>query len=104
MEYMCTNAYEEPKNWDKWLECPNCGIKPKVNEYDNGRSTACGCGKDIYTNFSVHAESICSILERTGNWAEHNKNGTDDLRNNWNHWVKTGELLFDLDYKKDGRW
>nr|DAK09690.1 MAG TPA: TFIIB-TERMINAL DOMAIN, TFIIB, TRANSCRIPTION INITIATION [Caudoviricetes sp.] len=47
-EYKCVDAYEEPENPMEWLPCPRCGLRPLVWEFDNGRSTACGCGTDCY--------------------------------------------------------
>ena len=34
-----------------WLVCPNCNLKPLVWEFNNGRSTACGCGENEYNHF-----------------------------------------------------
>lgn len=76
-KYKCINAYEEPENPMEWLPCPRCGLRPLVWEFDNGRATACGCGTDCYTH------------------------DIDELKNNWNHWVRTGEILFT---PGNGRW
>lgn len=48
----------------EWLPCPRCGLRPLVWEFDNGRSTACGCGTDGYCHWSVRAESIMSVIKR----------------------------------------
>lgn len=102
MRYLCIDAYKDPENQADWLDCPNCGIKPRVWVFDNGRSTACGCGNNIYDHFSIRAESIMSHAKR------HNGSIMDydsgELMKNWNHWVKTGEFLFVNNYEKDGRW
>lgn len=57
-KYKCIDAYEEPENPMEWLPCPRCGLRPLVWEFDNGRATACGCGTDCYSHWSVQAESI----------------------------------------------
>jgi len=90
-KYKCIDDFKFPKGLKNWLKCPNCGLRPKVWVFDNGRHTACGCGKDKYNHFSIQAKSIMSYYYR-------NNNGTIDgydsneLRDNWNHWVKTGKL------------
>ncbi len=96
----CIDAFVVPDG--DWLPCPNCGLKPKVWLFDNGRSTACGCWNDTYRHFSIHAESINSAYSRTKKTEEHSP---EDLMNNWNHWCKTGEVLFEHAGKRnDGRW
>lgn len=64
-KYKCIDAYEEPENPMEWLPCPRCGLRPLVWEFDNGRATACGCGTDCYTHWSVQAESIMSVIKRS---------------------------------------
>jgi len=91
----------------EWDSCPFCGQKPPVWEFDNGRNTACGCllkGFNPYTHFSIHAESIMSVHKRhKGNVSEYDYDG---LRKNWNHWCKTGEIVFNhaSSLRADGRW
>lgn len=105
----CIKAFRYPheKEYDnglEWEECPNCGIKPKIWTFDNGRSTACGCWKSTYNHFSIRAESIMSVHKRTDG-KNMTKYDSDDLRKNWNHWCKTGEFLFEHAGKRiDGRW
>jgi hypothetical protein len=88
-KYKAISAYEIPKDVEKWLNCPNCGLKPLVWEFNNGRATACGCGENQYRHFAIHAESIMSWIKR------HDGSALDydcyELRKNWNHWVETGE-------------
>lgn len=97
--YKCCDFYEEVDNPDEWLDCPNCGKKPLIWTFDNGRCTGCGCGNDKYDHFAVFAESIMSVVERNnGSAMEYD---SDELRKNWNHWCKTGELKF---IKGNGRW
>lgn len=57
VEYKCIDVYKKPENPMEWLPCPRCGLRPLVWEFDNGRSTACGCGTDCYSHWSVQAES-----------------------------------------------
>ena len=100
--YTCIDAYTIPTDQHEWLECPNCGLRPLTWCYNNGRFTGCGCGESVYDHFSIRAESIMSVHTRgDGNTSEYDGGG---LKNNWNHWVKTGEKLFDPDYEKDGLW
>ena len=99
--YFHIEAFKEPEG--DWHLCPCCELKPKVWEFNNGRSTACGCWTTRYDHFSVHAESIVSVHKRTGGkkMTEYN---SDDLRKNWNHWCETGEVLFEHASKRtDGR-
>jgi len=95
--YYCIDAYKETD--ESWSLCPKCGLRTKVWSYDNGRSTACSCGENDYVHFSIHAESIMSCLK---NKTEYDRDG---LKNNWNHWCETGEVLFEHASKRtDGRW
>ncbi len=83
--------YKTPEG--DWLPCPCCGLKPKAWVFDNGRSTSCGCWEDNYHHFAIFAESIMSVHRRNkGNVAAYDSDG---LRKNWNHWCKTGDVLFD---------
>lgn len=98
--HYCIDDYKEPEG--DWEVCPCCGLRPKVWVFDNGRSTACGCWENKYNHFSIRAESIMSIYKRTASSAGYN---FDELRINWNHWVKTGEAIFEhASKRKDGRW
>jgi hypothetical protein len=98
----CINSYKTVEG-SGWKRCPNCGLRPKIWIFDNGRSTVCGCWEDKYDHFSIHAESINSHASRNnGNVSEYD---IDELRKNWNHWCKTGEILFEHAGKRtDGRW
>jgi len=66
-----------------------------------GRATACGCGTDCYSHWSVQAESIMSVIKRSDNGKSAEAYDIDELKNNWNHWVRTGEILFT---PGNGRW
>ena len=90
-KYKCISAYKIPDKVDEWLDCPNCNLKPLVWEYNNGRSTGCGCGKNEYEHFSIVSESIMSWVTRFGGSALNYD--SYKLRKNWNHWVKNGEEL-----------
>lgn len=85
---------------EEWLDCPNCNLKPIIWEFDNGRYTSCGCGEDRYKSFSIRAQSVCSYHKKYGNTAKYNKD-TNDLMRNWNHYVLTGEILFEADFDND---
>lgn len=67
VEYKCIDVYKKPENPMEWLPCPRCGLRPLVWEFDNGRFTACGCGTDCYSHWSVRAESIMSVIKRSDN-------------------------------------
>ena len=45
-KYKCISAYTIPNDIEDWLNCTNCGLKPLTWEFNNGSSTACGCGKN----------------------------------------------------------
>lgn len=87
-KYKCISAYKIPDKPEEWLNCPNCGLIPLVWEYDNGRSTGCGCGENEYNHFSIWSESIMSHVSRNGGSAlNYNSN---KLKINWNYWVNHG--------------
>lgn len=99
--YKCIDDFKRVPDPQKWALCPNCGLIPKVWEFDNGRFTACGCGKNRYRHHSVRAESIRSVMRNSHNGMSMIDYNHDELRINWNHWVSTGEHLFEAG---DGRW
>lgn len=92
-DYNCIESYKETD--DNWDNCPNCGLKPKAWQFDNGRSTACGCWKSKYDQHHVFAESVMSVHKRT-NGKKMNQYDIDGLRKNWNHWCRTGEHTFNV--------
>ena len=102
-KYKCISAYTIPNDIENWLNCPNCGLKPLTWEFNNGSSTACGCGKNEYDHFSIHSESIMSYISRNnGSALNYNSN---NLRLNWNLWVTTGkELETHSKLRELGRW
>ena len=102
-KYKCISAYRIPRDAEEWLPCPNCGLRPLVWEFNNGSSTACGCGESEYRHFSIHAESIMSFVSRNkGSALFYPSNG---LLHNWNHWVSTGEELETHSHLREmGRW
>ena len=101
--YRCADFYKPANNFSEWLACPKCGLKPLIWEFDNGRSTACGCGKDSYDHFTIRAESINSIVSRDNGSVR--SFDPYELRDNWNHWCETGEVLFlHASERTDGRW
>lgn len=101
--YKAISAYKIPDRPSEWKECPNCHLKPLTWEFNNGSSTACGCGENEYRHFSIHTESIMSYVTRHNGSALNYP--TDGLRVNWNHWCKTGEIRESFDELKSlGRW
>jgi hypothetical protein len=102
-KYKCISAYTIPKDVEEWLPCPNCELRPLTWEFNNGSSTACGCGENEYTHFSIHTESIMSFVSRNNGSALHYK--SNGLRYNWNHWVTTGEELESHSFlRENNRW
>jgi hypothetical protein len=102
-KYKCISAYKIPNKPEKWLRCPNCGLKPLVWEFNNGSSTGCGCGKNEYNHFSIWTESIMSYVTRHSGSALNYD--SDKLRKNWNHWVHYGEELEPREeLLKEGKW
>lgn len=79
------DSYKYPKNIDKWNYCPKCGLKPRVWEFDNGRSTHCGCSNNTYDHFSVKAKPVGEFLRETGGFCRYDG---DELRKNWNEYCK----------------
>ena len=101
--YNCIDSYKAVKTPHIWLPCPKCDLIPLTWEFNNGSSTACGCGDNTYNHFSIYAESIMSYIERNNGSVLHYKH--NGLRDNWNHWVKTGEILYDNNVEKElGKW
>ena len=91
-QYKAIDAYKKVKNPKYWNSCKGCGLIPLVWEFNNGRSTACGCGENEYNHHSIHAESIMSFVTRNnGSAMGYNQ---DALRMNWNQWVQTGQDVF----------
>jgi hypothetical protein len=90
-KYKCTSAYKKVDNPHNWLPCKNCGLIPLIREFDNGSSTACGCGENDYNHFSIQSESVMSFYKR-------NKGSiygfSGHLGMNWNQWVLTGQDIF----------
>jgi hypothetical protein len=99
----CIDDYKDVKEPEKWSKCLKCNLIPKIWEFDNGRQTACGCWKSKYDHFTIYAESICSVYSRTKSTMEYDSNG---LKNNWNHYCQTGEIVFDRPKggRLDKRW
>lgn len=102
-KYKCIDAYTKVQNPNLWLPCPKCNLIPLVWSYNNGNSTGCGCGENEYRHFSIHAESILSYVTRNSGSALFYD--SDKLRKNWNHWVRTGEILDSFEeLKSKGQW
>ena len=90
-KYKCISAYKIPNDIEKWKNCKKCGLKPLTWTFNNGASTACGCGESEYRHFSIHTESIMSHIKRNNGSALHYN--SNKLLENWNHWVDTNEEL-----------
>lgn len=90
VEYKCIDVYKKPENPMEWLPCPRCGLRPLVWEFDNGRFTACGCGTDCYSHWSVRAESIMSVIKRSDirQYVERCIRNTYGNDNNLERWIK----------------
>lgn len=79
----------------------------EAQEVDDFVKHADGCpvgvdwGTDCYSHWSVRAESIMSVIKRFDNGKSAEVYDIDELKNNWNHWVRTGEILFT---PGNGRW
>lgn len=99
--YKATSFYKKVKYPQSWLRCKNCYLIPLVREFDNGSSTACGCGENQYIHHSISSESIMSYVTRNDGSAF----GFDpnQLRRNWNQWVKTGQDIFSEEKKKNDK-
>jgi len=93
--YQCCDFYAPVEDSSEWSSCPECGLKPLVWIFDNGRYTACGCGKNEYEHLSIRAESIYAYMDRRDNY-NHEKYGKfwtdeydDELKENWNTYCET---------------
>lgn len=60
-KYKCISAYKIPVNPSKWINCPNCGLKPLICEFNNGSSTGCGCDA---TPITGAMDKIKKLLEK----------------------------------------
>lgn len=90
-EFMGFDFYEIPENQDEWLPCPECGEKPRVWVFDHSRSAHCVCGVDRYHHkHTVKATPIAYYIETTGGFTGYD---SDELRKNWNNYVKNLELI-----------
>ena len=102
-KYKAIDAYKIPDKWITWSKCPKCDLRPLVWQFNNGSQTACGCGENEYKHFSIHSESILSHVSRNNGSALHYDN--DGLKKNWNHWCRTGEIIFDREKEIEmGKW
>lgn len=82
------NYYEDIENVEDWLECPVCGIIPKIFDRDYVRQVQCACseGDSEILRRTIVAEPIGYFVKRTGGFAGYDEN---ELMNNWNNWVKS---------------
>lgn len=82
--YNAISAYIEVEKPEEWNNCNKCGYKPLIWEFDNGRSTSCGCGKNDYQHPSIHATDIITVMKNSENGQSMVDYDRDELRNNWN--------------------
>lgn len=88
-KFMSFNFYKKPEDEGGWLECPECGLKPRVWVFDNGRSAHCVCGENSYNHkYEVKAKPIMDFVRKTGGFSGYD---SDELRKNWNNLVKTNQ-------------
>lgn len=102
--YQAIGVYEDPPAEETWERCPRCHSLPKIWTFDNGRSTACKCGRSECDHWSIHAESILSFVKHNhGSCAGYDD---DELRKNWNRYCATGIVTFERPNggRADGRW
>lgn len=92
--HVCISAYKPIcelillNDESKWLKCPRCGLKPRVWLFNNGETTACGCGNNEYDHFSVKVESIMSHITRNNGCALHYDSYA--IRSAWNLYCLCG--------------
>lgn len=102
-KYKCISSYKIPNDIQNWHKCNKCNLYPLIWEFNNGRSTACGCGRNEYDHFSIFAESLMSVINRNnGSAIEYNAN---ELRLNWNEYILNDVILCDRKKLLDnGKW
>lgn len=84
--YYHIDSYKTPEDENDWMNCPRCNLKPKINVFDNGEYTRCGCYNNKYDGFTITCdETIGDCVRRTGGFAEYNN---ESLKNNWNKYCK----------------
>jgi hypothetical protein len=81
------SVYEYPTYLPQWEWCRECGARPKIWTFDNGRHAKCLCFEPF--GESVRAESIMSHYLRERNTATYD---TDGLKKAWNNYALTGKL------------
>ena len=103
--YTLIDSYKKVDNPQGWKLCPDCQMIPKIWEFNNGRSTGCGCGESRYTHLSIHAESVMSVISNSDTGKSAIDYDIYALQNNWNHWTVTGEEKFlHGSQRNDNRW
>ena len=84
-KYMSFDFYKEPENKESWLECPECGLTPKIWVFDNGEQAHCVCGENSYKHkHSVSAKPIGDYVRETGGFTGYDG---DNLRKIWNEYI-----------------
>ena len=90
-KFMSFDFYKEPKDKDDWLVCPECGLTPRIWEFDNGRHAHCVCGDSQYKHkHEVSATPIMEYVKKTGGFTGYKK---EELKNNWNNYILNLKLI-----------
>ena len=82
--YKAIDAYKEVEDTKEWKVCKECNLVPLIWEYDNGRSTACGCGDSEYKHPSVRAKDIMTVMRESDNGMSMLEYDKELLKTNWN--------------------
>ena len=82
--YNAISAFKEVSDISKWDRCKDCNAIPLVWEFDNGRKTACKCGRNEYDHLSVTAKDIMTVMRESDNGQSMVDYDSDLLRKNWN--------------------
>jgi len=84
-EYSVIDAYKPLEDDSDWLACPDCGMKPRIWEFDNGRFAKCACDHK-YDPAPVRAkDTMTHHREFDGDFTNYDH---DELRNNWNKYIE----------------
>ena len=84
-KYAVISAYTDEGVDDTWLQCPQCGERPRTWVFDNGRYAKCCCA-DMYGPAQATAEDIMSVYNRCN--GDVSSYCCDDLRLAWNKYIK----------------
>lgn len=91
------DSYKELSSYDGWDKCNVCKSYPRIWSFNNGLHARCRC-RYRYDPAPAQAESIGSVLNRTGSFREYSEG---NLQRAWNKFVATGT---DQTTLPDGQW